>query len=170
MTEMEFKLGVGAAATLLVVAACLGLGGFLAWSGIMDQPDPLVVAGRQVLGREGMRYALSLTGAAMFGTGLFLILRELLNSGREKTALLEANRLVVTGLGRPDEDQEMFYAEIMEVRKYTVRRIPVVEIRDRDGGRITLSAAVFREQSEFPVFCQELESRTLPYRSIQGAE
>jgi hypothetical protein len=59
MTEMEFELGVGAAATLLVVAACLGLGGFLAWSGFVDQPEPLVVAGRQVLGREGTRYALS---------------------------------------------------------------------------------------------------------------
>jgi hypothetical protein len=168
-TETDFKLGVGAAATLLVVAACLGLGGFLVWSGIVDQPEPLVVAGRQVLGREAMRYALSLTGAAMFGTGLFLALRELLNSGREKTARLETNRLVVTGFGHQDEDQAMFYAEVTQIRKYSVRRIPVVEIRGGDGGKITLSAAMFRNQSEFAVFCQELESRTLPYRSIHEA-
>jgi hypothetical protein len=168
MTEMEFELGVGAAATLLVVAACLGLGGFLAWSGFVDQPEPLVVAGRQVLGREGTRYALSLTGVAMFGTGLSLAVRELLNSGREKTARLESNRLVITGFGRQDEDQELFYAEVTQIRKYTVRRIPVVEIRGGDGGPITLAAAMFRDQSEFAVFCQELESRTLPYRGLHG--
>jgi hypothetical protein len=31
-----------------------------------------------------MHYALSLTGGAMFGTGLLLALRELLNSGRPR--------------------------------------------------------------------------------------
>jgi hypothetical protein len=159
MTQLKFPLGAGLAGTALIIVALLGAGAYFGYAGLADMTEPVVVSGREIVGREGVRIGLFAVAALMGGAGLMLLARTLRNAGREKFVALDANRMVLSGFDLSGEERAVPFAEIADLREYKVRGMPVVELSPRSGDKIILSSVLFRSTEAFEQFRRELRAR-----------
>lgn len=165
MSELKFPLGASPAGTALIVLALLGAGAYFGYAGFFDMTEPILVSGRELVGREGVRIGLFAMAALMGGAGLVLLVRALRNSGNEKFVALDTNRLVLSGFDLSGAARAIPYTEIEELREYRVRGMPVVEISPRSGPKILFSAVLFRSSEAFEQFRQVLLAR-VPVTSV----
>jgi hypothetical protein len=159
MSELKFPLGASRAATALVVLSLFGAGVYFGYAGLIDMTEPIFVSGRELVGREGVRFGLFAMAALMGGAGLVLLVRALRNADREKFVSLDANRVVLSGFDLSGGTRAVPYAEIEELREYRVRGMPVIEIIPRGGTNIMLGAVLFRSSEAFEQFRQALRAR-----------
>jgi hypothetical protein len=162
MAQMKFPLGAGPAATALIVLMLLVAGAYFGYAGLANITEPVLISGREVVGREGVRIGLFAVAALLGGAGLVLLLRTLRNFGREKFVALDANRMVLSGFDLGGGERVIGYGEIVQVLEYKVRGMPVIEIVPRGGDKVLFGSVLFRSSEAFERFRRELGAR-LPH-------
>lgn len=163
MTEpIKFQLGTGPFATALVAAMLLAAGAYFGHAAYTDLAEPIELGGRMVLDRQAGWWLFVVLAAGAVLAGLFLLLRAIRNVGTEKAVLLDANRIVLTGLDASGDDQVLTYAEIVNVTESRLRGIPMVEVTGRNGTKIALGSVMFRQADQFERFRAELLRRIPP--------
>ncbi len=156
---IKFPLGQGPLATALVALMLFGVAGYFGYAGWADLSERTELSGGFVLEREAGRLLFYALAAGALLAGGYLTVRSLRNLGNEKAVLLDANRIVMTGLDASGEDRIMAFAEIERVTESRTRGIDVVELTSRDGTKIALGSIQFRAPDQFEQFRAELRRR-----------
>jgi len=163
MTEpIKFQLGTGPFATSLVAAMLLAAGAYFGHAAYADLAEPIALGESLVLDQQVGWWLLVVLAAGAVLAGLYLILRTIRNMGTEKAVLLDANRIILTGLDASGEDRVLTYAEIVSVTESRLRGVPMVEVTGRNGTRIALGSVMFRQADQFERFRAELLRRIPP--------
>ena len=164
----KYPLGLGPFGNFLVFLMFAGAAGYFANAALAGDVAAIVVLGRVIAGPDG-NWHLMIALAVLFGlAGLYLLVRSLRNIGNEQYVLLDANRIELSGLEFDGGKRVVSHAEIKEVLDYSVQGVATVEIRLRDGSKLSLAAAQFRTTAQYRQFRADLGSRLPPILSRLG--
>lgn len=157
MVATKYRLGMGMAGNLLVLAMLVGASGYMIAAANGAELGPLALGGR-TFGGPGLARAGAYGAALLFGGGaLYLLILMVRNRGVEKFVTLDANQIVVSGLSVDGRVRTVSYAEVVAVADHAFRGLPAVEIRLRDGDKIELGAVQFASREQYQAFRNQLE-------------
>lgn len=157
MEATRYRLGVGLAGNLLVLAMLVAASGYFLNAAMTAVLEPLVIA-RQTLGGPDLTRVLLYALSALFGAAaLFLVIKIVRNLGLEEYVLIDRNRIVVSGQSLEGGERTVSHSEVVRVVDHVFRGMPAVELVLRDGSKLGFASVQFGSREKYQAFRAQLE-------------
>ena len=155
----KYRVDIGTLPTLIVAAASFGFAAVLAYGGLSEDVEPLVIGGETWIAPAGMRVAFFALAAAMLAPGVFIAVQMVRLRGQERFVALDETGVFTSGLGLSGGIRRIAYGDVSRFNEVRDTGFAALEIIGRDGMKLVLPTAAFESRQKLDEFSAELKSR-----------